>query len=125
MYATNDVFNYVDCDRYSGALQKGVTFLTTLYVYQSCDNLPNNLTGYTAKLVVKDQPGALTSIFECTELNGRASIEPTKGLVHFQVSAADSLLFEAGNYVFEATVTSADDLVYRLAFGRFQILESI
>lgn len=125
MYATNDVFNYVDCDRYSGALQKGVTFLTTLYVYQSCSNLPNDLSGYTAKLVVRESVGSSTIIFECNELNGRASIDPTKGLVNFSVSAEDSLLFDAGNYVFEATVTSDDNNVFRLAYGRFQILDFI
>lgn len=125
MLLSNDVFDFINCDRYSAACQKGVTFATSLYVYQSCNNLPNNLNNYSAKLVVRPEPGSIEIIVECTVENGRVEVQGDRGIIDFYISAADTAQLEPGMFVYEITITSLDDLVFRLAFGKFQILEII
>jgi hypothetical protein len=206
----NGVFNYINTDRYVAALEKGVTFVSSLYVFQECSNAPNDLTGYKPKLVVRkklnpdrplpvpprsyvidwtsgttetvthnlntkdlevsvyniatgasilisdivrptvnsvvlsvpDEPTgsgykivifaampqvALVNesteiIFECTLENNRAELQADRGIINFIVSAEDTELFPEGMFVYEITVTSIENIIFRLAYGKFQIM---
>lgn len=119
---TNEVFNFINTDRYSGALEKGITFIANAYVYQLCSNLPDDLTGYTAKLEVKETYASELPIFECTLDNNRVEIQPERGIINFIVSAEDTEDLPVGMFVYEITITSLDDIVFRLCYGKFQIV---
>lgn len=119
---TNDVFNFINTDRYSAAAQRGVTFISTIYTYQQCDNKPNNLFGYRPLLTVKENFETEDKIIECSIANGRAEIDAPRGLINFIISAADTQTLPLGMFVYEITLVSADDLVFRLCFGKFQVM---
>jgi hypothetical protein len=118
---TNDVFNFINTDRYSGAAEIGVTFFTSVYVYQICSNLPDNLFGYKPKLVIKDDCCSTNIIAECTLENNRAQLQVDRGIINFIVEANDTLLWPLGMFYYEITIESADNLIFRLAHGKFQI----
>lgn len=118
---SNDTFNFINTDRYSGALQQGITFLTSCYVFESCSDLPNDLTGYLPKFGIQETFGSPGYIAECTIANGRAELLPDRGIINFQISATDTAELPVGMWVYEITITSSDGIVYRLAFGQFEI----
>jgi hypothetical protein len=119
---TNDVFNFINTDRYSGALEKGITFVANCYVYQECSNLPDNLTGYLPRLEVKPTFASEEIILECTIDNDRAELQAGRGIINFIVSAEDTLDLPVGMFTYEITIKSLDDLVFRLSYGKFQIV---
>jgi hypothetical protein len=119
---TNDVFNFINTDRYSAALEKGVTFIASAYIYELCSSLPNDLSEYTAKLEVKESYASLTNIFQCTLDNNRVEIQPDRGVINFIVSAEDTELLPVGRFVYEITITSIENIVYRLVRGKFDIV---
>ena len=118
----NDTFNFIDTDRYSAALEKGVTFIVSAYIYELCSSLPNDLSEYTAKLEVKPSYASLTNIFQCTLDNNRVEIQPDRGVINFIVSAEDTESLPVGRFVYEITITSVEDIVYRLVRGKFDIV---
>jgi len=117
-----EVFNFTNTDRYQAAMERGVTFGASCYIYQSCDNLPNDLTGFLPRFVVKECLNDADFIFECTIANGRASLEATDGIIYFTVSAEDTMDFEPGMYEYQITITGPTGMVFRLAMGKFQIM---
>lgn len=119
---TSSVFNFINTDRYSGAAQKGVTFTTSCYVYQVCSSLPDDLNNYRPRLVVRDTFCSPTIIVDCTLDNDRAELQGDRGIVNFIISAEDTALLPAGMFVYEITITSLDDLVFRLAYGKFEVM---
>lgn len=118
----NDVFNFINTDRYSGALEKGITFIANCYVYQECSNLPDNLTDYRPRLEVKPTFASDEIILECTLDNNRVELQPERGIVNFIVSAEDTLDLPVGMFTYEITITSIENIVFRLAYGKFQIV---
>lgn len=125
MLSSNEVFNFTNTDRYQAAMQRGITFGATCFVYQSCSQLPNNLNGYQPRLVVKACLNDPTFLFECTTANGRASLNASSGIIYFTVSASDTLGFSPGMYEYQITITATTGVVYRLAMGRFQIMDCL
>jgi hypothetical protein len=119
---TNDVFNFINTDRYSGALEKGITFIANCYVYQECSNLPNNLADYRPRLEVKPTFDSEEIILECTIDNDRAELQADRGIVNFIVSASDTIDLPVGMFTYEITITSIENIVFRLAYGKFQIV---
>lgn len=119
---TNDVFNFVNTDRYSGALEKGITFIANCYVYQLCSNLPNDLTDYYPRLVIKESFADAANIVECTLDNDRVELQGDRGIINFIISAEDTEALPVGRFVYEITITSLDDIVFRLAYGKMEIV---
>ena len=119
---TNDVFNYINTDRYSAAAQRGVTFITSIYTYQQCNNRPNNLFGYRPFFTVKQNFETEDKIVECALANDRAEMDAPRGLINFIISSADTQTLPLGTFVYEITIVSDDDLVFRLAYGKFQVM---
>lgn len=100
------------------AMHTGVTFNVDCLVYQECNNLPNDLTGYTARLLV----------FRDTEtdvvLDLAGTISTThKGVINFSVSAEDTEDLPVGSYHNHIEITSMTGVVYRLSSGAFDITE--
>ena len=119
---TNEIFNFVNTDRYSAALEKGITFVANCYVYQECSNIPDDLTGYQPKLEVKPSFDSNEIIFECTLDNDRAELQSDRGIINFILSAEDTMALPVGMFTYEITIKSIDDMVFRLAYGKFQIV---
>lgn len=104
-----------DCDDLSA--HTGVTFILDLLVTQECSGLPNDLTGYSAKLVVFDAVD--TDII--VEIPGVIP-EPVNGVIHFELSAADTADLLPGNYEYHLEIIQGS-MVYRLAQGQFEVTQ--
>lgn len=114
-----NVFHYIDTDRFKAALKRGVDFNSSIYVYEKCSTNPNNLTGFSPLLVVKNSQNL--EILSCSFNNGRASIDLDQARITFAIPAHDTAVLPLGFYDYEILITSLDNISYRLAYGRFEI----
>ena len=111
-----DTIDFVKSDCFDYSCHTGVTFSVDMIVYQDCVDTPNDLTGYSAQLLV----------FNGSESNVVVSVPgiistPLTGAILFNISADDTALLPIGIYNHHIQMTSADNTVYRVAEGTFEI----
>lgn len=100
------------------ACHQGVTFLVDCLVYQGCNGRPDDLTGYTARMLVFNQVETDVII----DIPG--TIDPdSKGVIHFEVSATVTATLPLGMYQQNIEITSVGGIVYRLSSGLFEITQ--
>ena len=109
--------------RYNITVVNGTTF--QLSPVWKVDNLPVDLTGYSADMQVRDISNNL--IVELSTQNGNASISAALGqtdltLTATQTSAAN---LPAGNYTYALNLTSSGLVVYQILTGNFIVVASV
>lgn len=113
----------MNAGRYNIAITNGTTF--TLAPIWLVDNLPVNLTGYSADMQVRDVSNNL--IVELSTFNGKAVISAALGQTTFtltptQTSAAN---LPVGNYTYAFNLTDGSSNVYQILNGAFNVTASV
>ena len=108
--------------RYNITVYKGTTF--QLSPVWKVDNLPVNLTGYTADMQVRQFTDSAILV-ELSTTNGRIVITPALGQVALTLTAAQTAALTSGNYQYDLNLTSPDGIVYKILQGAFVILDSV
>ena len=85
-------FDFVNCDRYRLAIQKGATFAQSIVIKDPNTGLPRDLTGYTSTLVLYDYCTG-TTIFSPT-----VHIDVPSGTISASASATQTGALTAGRY---------------------------
>ena len=107
--------------RYNITVYQGTTF--TLSPVWKVDNLPVNLTGYTAKMQVRDISGNL--IVELSTSNGKIVITPALGQVAMTLTATQTAALAVGNYNYDLNLTDTASNVYKILEGAFILKASV
>ena len=113
----------MNAGRYNITIINGTTF--TLAPIWLVDNLPVNLTGYSADMQVRDVSNNL--IVELSTANGKAVISPALGQTTFtltptQTSAAN---LPVGNYTYAFNLTDGSSNTYQILNGAFNVQASV
>ena len=113
----------MNAGRYNITIINGTTF--TLAPIWQVDNLPVNLTGYTADMQVRDVSNNL--VVELSTANGKAVISPALGQTTFtltptQTSAAN---LPVGNYTYAFNLTDGSSNTYQILNGAFNVQSSV
>jgi hypothetical protein len=113
----------VNAGRYNITIINGTTF--TLAPIWQVDNLPVDLTGYSADMQVRDVSNNL--IVELSTFNGKAVISPALGQTTFtltptQTSAAN---LPVGNYTYAFNLTDGSSNTYQILNGAFNVQASV
>lgn len=113
----------MNAGRYNITIINGTTF--TLAPIWLVDNLPVNLTGYTADMQVRDVSNNL--VVELSTANGKAVISPALGQTTFtltptQTSAAN---LPVGNYTYAFNLTDGSSNTYQILNGAFVVQASV
>jgi len=113
----------VNAGRYNITIINGTTF--TIAPIWQVDNLPVNLTGYTADMQVRDVSNNL--VVELSTANGKAVISPALGQTTFtltptQTSAAN---LPVGNYTYAFNLTDGSSNTYQILNGAFNVQASV
>jgi hypothetical protein len=98
---------------------QGSTFKKRLSWNQN--NIPTNLTGYTAKMQIRSSYNSPIVIELSTE-NSRIILGGINGTIDLKIE--DSVIIEAGNYYYDLDLYSTTE-TYTLLKGRFQIISEI
>jgi len=113
----------VNAGRYNITIINGTTF--TLAPIWQVDNLPVDLTGYSADMQVRDVSNNL--VVELSTANGKAVISPALGQTTFtltptQTSAAN---LPIGNYTYAFNLTDGSSNTYQILNGAFVVQASV
>ena len=106
--------------RYNISVVQGTTF--QLSPSWLIDNLPVDLTGYTADMQVRDVSNNL--ITELSTANGRIVLTPTQGIINLTLTAAQTAALAVGNYNYGLNLTAPGGAVYQILQGAFVISAS-
>jgi hypothetical protein len=92
----------------------GITFFADIVVINKCTGTIVTLTGYTAQMKIYDENE--TTIVDTIT----GTIDVSKGVISFVISAADTDDYEVGIYDYQINLTQVDN-VFRLAQGKFEV----
>ena len=101
-------------------MDQGATFSRAI-TWQDSQAVPVNLTGYTARMQVRDEVDSASAALSLTTENSRISLGGTAGTITLLVSAADTAAVAAGEYVYDLELVSGAGTVTRLIQGCFTV----
>jgi len=113
----------VNTGRYNIAVTNGTTF--TLAPIWKINNLPVDLTGYSADMQVRDISNNL--IVELSTANGKAVISAGLGQVTLTLTATQTSAanLPVGNYNYALNLTDSAGNVYQILQGAFIVSASV
>lgn len=103
---------------YNITCNQGATLSRTL-TWTDSTRTPINVTGYTARMQVRETAASNTTILELTTSNTRITLGGTAGTVTLNVSATTTAALTPGKYVYDLEVVSGGGEVTRLVEGNF------
>jgi hypothetical protein len=106
--------DFVETDCTDLACHVGTTFIVDIQVLQECNDLPDDLTGYTALMHVYDEDDSTIA-----DITGVIS-DPESGEIHFELAATATALLTVGVYNHHINLTIGST-VYRIAHGKFEV----
>lgn len=115
---------------YTFTLYQGQTWQNILALKDSA-GVAQNLTGYTARMQIRENVGDDDILLELTTVNGRLTITPLTGeitiLVSSTVMAALDLDFETVSWVYDLEIISADatPIVTRVMQGAVLVVPEV
>jgi hypothetical protein len=107
-------------------VEQGATFSQT-FTWKISSNAVN-LTGYTARLKVRDtsrRPSAVNEIISLTSPSGGIVLGGAAGTIAVTISASATASVVAGKYVYDLELVASDTTVTRLVKGTFTVLSEV
>lgn len=102
---------------------QGATFSRTI-TWKDSANAAYDLTGYTARMHVRETVSSANTVITLTTANSRITLgsnAATKGQVTLTISAADTANLVPAVYVYDLEVVSGGGVVDRLIEGNFVV----
>lgn len=94
-------------------------------VTYSINNVPVNLSGYTATMDVRPSPSSSTLITQLTTENGGITLNQQTGLIEIFISADDSGNLPLGQFQYDLNIISSSDFVTKILKGAFVVLDPV
>ena len=114
--------------RFDLVMVQGATFEKACE-YKDSTKTSIDLAGYTARLQVRSDTDASTTLIELTTENGRITLnDPTTGVIQLYISAADTaaLTFNTGVYDLEIQhVASGRTIVENIVYGNVSLRKNV
>lgn len=107
---------------YEIVIDQGTDVTLPFELYDSTDK-PLNLSGFKARMQVRQSAGSSTFIDELTTENGRLTIEG--GTIKAEWKNAKTSEMVAGRYVYDIEIVSASDEVTRILEGAFVLRKEV
>lgn len=106
-----------DPGRYDMTVYQGATF-NRVFTWQVGTPAANvNLTGYTARMQLRSNPAATTSVLELTTTNGRISLGGSAGTVTLALTPTETAALPADQYAYDLELIAGNGEVTRLLEG--------
>jgi hypothetical protein len=109
--------------RFNFSLIQGDTF--NVAPVWKINNSYVNVTGYSAKMQVRQAVTSTSTIVEMSTVNGRIVAGTIDGKFTITLSAADSAALPPGNYIYDLDVTSPGGTVTTLLTGGFAVVAQV
>jgi hypothetical protein len=89
------------------------------------DGVPVNLTGYTAKMQVRETAASADVLLEASTANGKIAIAADAGRVTITLSATETAALEWRSGKYDLELTSPSGTVYRLLKGYVEVSQEV
>ena len=109
---------------YDFEIEQGATLLKPI-VWKDSAGSPVNLTGYTAKMQIRQNVSSPDVLLELSTTNGKLSISAMAGQVTMIFSAATTAAITWSRGKYDLELTSSDGTVTRLIEGEITISKEI
>lgn len=109
---------------YNFVIEQGAT-LDKTFVWKDSTGTVINLSGYTARMQVRQTVGSSTILLDLTTLNGRIIITALTGQIRLLVAATDTaaITWQRGKYDLE--LVSSTGVVTRLLYGEVEVSKEV
>ena len=104
---------------YNITCEQGSTFSRT-FTIQNPDGTVYDLTGFSARMQIRRDYDATTTMFVASSTNGHISISPLFGEITVDISASETATITRDG-VYDLEIFDADGLVYKVVKGRFTL----
>lgn len=108
---------------YNFICEQGVTFQRSITATDSAGDLLD-LTGYTARMQIRRDINATTTLAELTTENGGITLGDDAGTIDLFISADDTSDITRDG-VYDLEIISPSDIVIRLLKGKFEIDQEV
>jgi hypothetical protein len=109
--------------RFNFSLIQGYTFNTS--PAWKINNSYVNVTGYSAKMQVRQAVTSTSVILEMSTANGRIVAGTTDGKFTITLSATNSAALPPGNYIYDLDITSPSGTTTTLLTGGFAVVAQV
>jgi hypothetical protein len=109
--------------RFNFTCPQGTTFDTTLT--WKIENTPVDVSGYSARLQVRETYNSEDYIVNLTNLNGGITLGGSAGTINLLINATDTSNFVIGDHVYDLELISGNTTVTRLIEGRFNVTPEV
>lgn len=107
---------------------QGATFLTNLE-WKSSGGTPIDLTGYTARMQIRADHSAATTLIELTTENDRISLNtPTTGGIELKITAADAEAITWGSGVYDLELihtVGLEEVIDNILYGNVTVRKNV
>jgi zona occludens toxin (predicted ATPase) len=110
--------------QYDFEIEQGATLLKPI-VWKDSTGAAVNLTGYTAKMQVRQSTSSDEVLLELSNTNGKLTITPLTGTVTMVFSAATTADIDWKRGKYDLELTAADGTVTRLIEGEITVSREI
>lgn len=101
-------------------IEQGATFRREL-TWKDDENAAINLTGYSARMQIREHLSSASPLIELTSANGRITITAAQGKLLLELTPAQTQALRAGVALYDLEVEAADGKVTRLVQGQVRI----
>lgn len=105
---------------YDIVADQGSTFSRRI-TWKNSAGTPIDLTGYTAKMQVRETVDSATVLLELSTTNSRITLGGVAGTIDLTASATVMAALAWGQYVYDLELTSAGGVVTRVVMGSFTV----
>lgn len=109
--------------RYNITVYNGTTF--QLSPVWKVDNLPVDVTGYTADMQVRQFVDSSTILVELSTTNGRITIDGALGQINLALTSTETAGLTPGSYIYDLNIQSPGGYVYKIIQGAFVVNASV
>lgn len=103
-------------NRHDFIIKKGATFSKELR-WKDENGTPINLTGYIARMQIRETVESTTTIVDLTTENGRIALGGALGTITLTISATDTMSITQSSAVYDLELVAGGGLVTRLLEG--------
>lgn len=104
-------------------MKQGSRFEQPIIVMEN--NMPKNLTGYTARMQIREWKDSDTFLAEYTTANNKLTIAPEAGRITIVVPSADTAGYDFGDAFYDLEVVDGDGDATCIMEGRISLIREV
>lgn len=109
---------------YDWMIEQGVTLIKT-FVLKDSDGVVIDLTGYTARMQIRQKVHSTTSYVDATTANGKLAIDGSNGKITLTLTDTETSAFEWTAGVYDLEIEATDGTVSRVIQGAVTVSQEV